>query len=497
MAYTRIKDMPRAQQKAVFAKMADNGYMRRLESAEKYHRRRDFLVKKHDLAEETEDRIAAVYTDKKLTYRQKMGKIGKIKAEAARKLVAHEKAETAPTVVGEIRKEKFKQFRKKAYLTSITEVPEGHDRSAFDATIETRKMRSDALFSHEGLLLTQAEYVEGLKNRGRKLPKGSIATAVPPGMRKRIFDSHVFHAKPRKNSYIKVDGLLIKQSTYKKALRRNARVRYPSLYGEEKKKKNMTYRQLKKGGSKIKSHTDTDKDGMSNAKDCRPLDKTQQHPKGSYLAFAEKKNEQLRLGEISTGQYKKDMAAFRKKQRGGLPVGIISRSKTRIAHSKELDKKIREMSKLGLSRERICRKYGIEPARVDDALGHPKNLTYRQLKKKGYELDPKHDSDKDGVPNAKDCRPLDKKKQHGGRVGLKKGTMLEKAVSGYMYARSPKGREKIARARIREIETKKRAEVLEIRARKMEQQYQQEHPSAFTRLRKNIAERRKKKSIYA
>ena len=489
--------MPRSQQKAVFAKMTGDGYSQRLESAEKYHRRADFLRKKHDLAEETEDKIMDVWADKKLTYRQKMGKITKIRSEAGRKLITHEIAETAPTIVGKMREEKWKRFKKQAHLTSITEVPEGHDRQVFDATVATRKMRSDALFSHEGLLLTQAEYVEGLKNRGRKLPKGSTATTMPGGMRKRVFDSHVFHAKPKAGSYIKVNGLLVKQSVYQKALRRNARVRYPHMYSEEKKKSSLTYRQLKKRGVKLNPKSDSDKDGVPNAKDCRPLDKTQQHPKGSYLAFAEKKNEQLRAGTISTEQYKKDMAVFRKKQRGGLPVGIITRSKVKsgIAHSKELDKRIREMSKLGLSKERICRKYGIEPKRVDAALGHPKNLTYRQLKKKGYRLDPKHDSDKDGVPNAKDCRPLDKTKQHGGRR-MKKG-MAETVIGNIAYARSPEGRKKAAQRRIREIETKRRAEALEIKAKQMEQQYKQEHPSAFTRLRKNIAARRKKKSIYA
>lgn len=284
MGRMRVKDMPRSQQKAVFAKMTGDGYSQRLESAEKYHRRTDLLRKKHDLAEETEDRIMDVWSDKKLTYRQKMSKIGKIKKVAAGKLAAHEKAEAAPTIVGKMREEKWKRFKKQAHLTSITEVPEGHDRSVFDATIAARKMRSDALFSHEGLLLTQAEYVEGLKNRGRKLPKGSTATVMPSGMRKRVFDSHVFHAKPKKSSYIKVNGLLIKQSVYKKALRRNARVRYPHMYGEEKKKSSLTYRQLKKKGYKLNPKSDSDKDGVPNAKDCRPLDKKKQHVGAVALA---------------------------------------------------------------------------------------------------------------------------------------------------------------------------------------------------------------------
>jgi len=40
-----------------------------------------------------------------------------------------------------------------------------------------------------------------------------------------------------------------------------------------------------------------------------------------------------------------------------------------------------------------------------------KSRSYSQLKKAGIKLPKKGDADKDGVKNAKDCRPLNKKKQ--------------------------------------------------------------------------------------
>lgn len=40
-----------------------------------------------------------------------------------------------------------------------------------------------------------------------------------------------------------------------------------------------------------------------------------------------------------------------------------------------------------------------------------KNSSYKQLKRKGINLDPNKDSDKDGVKNKNDCKPLDPKKQ--------------------------------------------------------------------------------------
>lgn len=40
-----------------------------------------------------------------------------------------------------------------------------------------------------------------------------------------------------------------------------------------------------------------------------------------------------------------------------------------------------------------------------------KNLSFKQLKKKGIKLNPRGDADKDGTINKKDCKPLDPKKQ--------------------------------------------------------------------------------------
>jgi hypothetical protein len=51
---------------------------------------------------------------------------------------------------------------------------------------------------------------------------------------------------------------------------------------------------------------------------------------------------------------------------------------------------------------------------------HPeyKNLTFKQLNKKGVFLKYQSDSDKDGVANIKDCRPLNKKAQDNGEYNI-------------------------------------------------------------------------------
>ena len=93
--------------------MTDDKYLRKLENAEDYKTRMDYLKRKHDLAENTEDRLFDVWNNKKLTYRQKMAKVSKIKADAKKRLERYQKTEKATGIVSKIRKENLKRFEEK------------------------------------------------------------------------------------------------------------------------------------------------------------------------------------------------------------------------------------------------------------------------------------------------------------------------------------------------------------------------------------------------
>ncbi len=116
---TSVKNMPRRQQKAVFAKMTDDGYLATLEGAEKYRQRRSYLLKKKELSETYEDKIFNIYNSKRLTHRQKMARIANLKKDASKKLKKHQE-ETSGSIVGDIRSENWERFRKKY---NIEEVP--------------------------------------------------------------------------------------------------------------------------------------------------------------------------------------------------------------------------------------------------------------------------------------------------------------------------------------------------------------------------------------
>jgi len=124
-----------------------------------------------------------------------------------------------------------------------------------------------------------------------------------------------------------------------------------------------------------------------------------------------------------------------------------------------------------------------------------KNKTYSQLKNSGVHLNPKTDTDKDGVSNKKDCRPLDKTKQDRGRR-MTLGKRIGKLIGAYAYSKTSKGRLEAANARLREVNRKEKVEEFERKARQAEQKYKSEHPSFLTRARGAIAESRRKKSIY-
>jgi len=114
----RVRDMPRRQQKAVFANMTDDGYLQRLQSAEAYSRKTDFFVKKKSLEEDTEHEIFKVWSDKRLTHRQKMSKIAKIKEKAKKKLQSLQ-AEKRQSITGEIREIRARKFKEQAELEEV------------------------------------------------------------------------------------------------------------------------------------------------------------------------------------------------------------------------------------------------------------------------------------------------------------------------------------------------------------------------------------------
>jgi len=114
-----VKDMGRKQQQAVFANMGDSGYLRRLESAEQYKRRTEYLKRKHDLAEDVEDKLFDVWNNKNLTHRQKMIKASALKKDAKKKLESYQKAEFAPTITGKIRATQEKRFAEKYGISGV------------------------------------------------------------------------------------------------------------------------------------------------------------------------------------------------------------------------------------------------------------------------------------------------------------------------------------------------------------------------------------------
>jgi hypothetical protein len=79
---------------------------------------------------------------------------------------------------------------------------------------------------------------------------------------------------------------------------------------------------------------------------------------------------------------------------------------------------------------------------------HPeyKNLTFKQLKKRGVFLSYQGDADKDGVINIKDCKPLNPKK-HRGFIPLLQSQIFpswrhdEAEDEGYFYQRGLSGRD--------------------------------------------------------
>ena len=321
----KLKDASRDQQKAAFAHMKDSdGYLKTLESAEKASLRRSYILKKADLADDYEDKIYSVWNDKNLTHRQKLDRISKLKKEVSKK-DSKLKSETIEkkTAASEISSRKEKELGRRLNPVVISKVPSGINKDAFNRLVLKRKLGSGHLIEHNDLYLTQKEYIAGVKLehnskfRGRKID-GTI-TEQPSGNNRESFN-YLVKKKKRKGLYIRVDGILLPEKVYRKALDRKTRVKYPGW------KKDKSYSDLKKAGIKLPPKGDYDKDGKINKEDCRPMNKKKQDiPIARFALFAAR--ESAKAGEAGAKTY----AAYKKSK---MPEARMKRAKARIAQIK-------------------------------------------------------------------------------------------------------------------------------------------------------------------
>jgi hypothetical protein len=100
----------------------------------------------------------------------------------------------------------------------------------------------------------------------------------------------------------------------------NLRHRQAKLYGKAYpfSYKSLTFNQLKKKGIFLKYQSDTDKDGVTNIKDCRPLDKNKQDNGESRMNFFEKAKKTIeeykQKQETARLQHEKDIADKKEQQ---------------------------------------------------------------------------------------------------------------------------------------------------------------------------------------
>ena len=461
----KVRDMSRKQQKAVFASMGDPSkqYLNRLESAEKFHRRRDFLIKKEVISEDTEDKIWRIMSRNDLTHTQKMHLVEKEKAKAREKLESAKGKELAPTTTGKIiseRQERFQQQKKET--VEILPVPAGINRRAFDSYAASHKLPKGSLISHKGLLLTQKEYVMGLQSQ-RKPTSGSRITRQPSGIKREAFNSVVVSRSPfEKKDFVRVDGVLLQGQVYRQGVLRNAKVRYPKQYAKyEKESLSKTWKQLK--GKGLKPKGDADGDGVMNKKDCKPLDPKKQG-KGHNLFEIKFKNAP-------------DAVIFAENKK---------EAKQKVGKLKFADKNFKPK---------------IKTIKLVESTQNSKK-SWKQLKKTG--MNPKGDADGDGVINKKDCKPLDKTKQGRGHK-MTKAQKLAKKAGGFLlqaarkkFIPTQKERLKKAKAELREHKEKEQVEQLEAKVRV---QRQEEKEKAAVSRAKKIEQikgifKPKKKSIY-
>lgn len=276
--HMRVKDMSRRQQKAVFANLP--GSPSSYSSGTKATRER--LARK-GLAESKQEKINRIMANKHLTHRQKMDRVARLN----------------------------KPYRPRTGGSAlIIKAPSGLDRGAFNKILLEKKQASTNLYEVNGLLLTQEEYRKGLQ----KVPKGSNVVDAPIGINRDSFNAIIAKKAPVQGTYIRAGGLSLPMKDYRKGVLRNARLRgkaikkpaekdlrgvtkvtrlplpeqvkdpkkLPGFKGPTKVTRiplplaDKSYKQLKKQGVKLKATADTDKDGVPNAKDCKPLNPKEQ-----------------------------------------------------------------------------------------------------------------------------------------------------------------------------------------------------------------------------
>jgi len=221
MAHIRVKDMPRRQQRAVFASMGDGSTG--TVSENDLSAKRERLAKEGLVTESVQDKKDRILQDKRLTHRQKMDRIAKLGMQPEKSARQHGSA-------------------------TIVRVPGGIDRESFNYIVMKKKLPSTNLYDSGELLLTQEEYVRGVKNRG-KLPKGSKIIEAPSGGNRRVFDAYMYKAKAKPGTYVRDGKLVLSMTDYKKGLHRNARVRYNVRDWKEKHRieQDLIIKETKKG----------------------------------------------------------------------------------------------------------------------------------------------------------------------------------------------------------------------------------------------------------
>ena len=203
MARMKVKDMSRRQQKAVFANMTDDKYLRKLENAEDYRARMAYLKHKHDLAESAEDKLFDVWNNKKLTYRQKMTKVGEIKADAKKRLERYQKEERATGTVSKIRKENVRRFEKEYGIgkvgnkkrVSLDELEKG-------AKIEYKEHKGEGRFSMANARNIAAR---NLKKDKKYYSVSAVYNRKPP-VKKSIFLVRFLNKKTKRRDFKEISA---------------------------------------------------------------------------------------------------------------------------------------------------------------------------------------------------------------------------------------------------------------------------------------------------
>ena len=102
----KVKNMPRHQQKAVFARMKDKDNNYRLEGAEGFQKRRHYLMENRTVQEEYENEKFDIWQSKKLTASQKMSRIARLEEQHQKKAEAA-KIQGSYSISGDVVEEKY------------------------------------------------------------------------------------------------------------------------------------------------------------------------------------------------------------------------------------------------------------------------------------------------------------------------------------------------------------------------------------------------------